>query len=100
MIQLKRDLYLGQATNKEAQPANRDINYPNLGSRRRCRLCIDATESKQDKDKLPKSTRQCQTCGCGLCEEHSVQIVCKLLLNWHRTGRKNAKELSKNCKIW
>ena len=33
MIQLKRDLYLGQAIHKEAQPADRDINYPNLGSR-------------------------------------------------------------------
>ena len=87
MTQLKIKLFLGDNPHSQHQKPKAKIKHESTGSRKRCTVCLanrdtgvntrnqdKAAKSRELKDKIQKSARQCQWCGKGVCEEHQARF--------------------------
>ena len=72
MVQLKIKLFLGNALVVPVPLPKIERRFESTGARKRCSIHMANCNTKQEKDNIPKSTEQCQSCERSICRAHSM----------------------------
>ena len=73
---MKRRLFLRTALVEPKPKLKTENRYECKGKELRCKIhhAKAICRTKEEKDKYPQSTEQCQSCGGGVCREHSLTL--------------------------
>lgn len=76
MLHMKRRLFLRTALVEPKPKLKTENRYECKGKELRCKIhhAKAICRTKEEKDKYPQSTEQCQSCGGGVCREHSLTL--------------------------
>ena len=76
MVHMKRRLFLSTALVEPKPKLETENRYECKGKELQCKIHYAKTicGRKEEKDKCPQSTEQCQSCGGVVCREHSLTL--------------------------
>ena len=73
-VQLKIKMFLGTALLADEPVPKVERRFAGTGQRRKLQLHMANCHTKTEKDNVPKSTEQFQSCGISICWEHAMRV--------------------------
>ena len=72
-------MFLGNALDAPIPKPRTERRFEPNGTRKKYRIHLQNCQNKSEKDKVPQSKGQCQSCGESICRDHSMRLCYQCL---------------------